>query len=110
MKRICILLTIAWSLQSFCPLVQQSSVTAQSSSFQIEDSDLFLQTATRPARPNRDYSREVESLLSQMSLEEKVGQMTQLELGMVTTGEGNNIRVDPAKLEKAWSSMAPAQS
>ena len=69
MKRICILLTIAWGLQSFCLLVEQSPVAAQSSSFQIEDSDLFLQTATRPARPNRDYSREVESLLSQMTLE-----------------------------------------
>jgi len=101
MKRICILLTIAWSLQSFCPLVQQSPVAAQSPSFQIEDSDLFLQAATRPARSNRDYSREVESLLSQMTLEEKVGQMTQLEIGLVTTGQGDDIRVDPAKLEKA---------
>jgi beta-glucosidase len=27
--------------------------------------------------------------------------MTQLEIGMITTGEGNDVRVDPAKLEKA---------
>ena len=36
-----------------------------------------------------------------MTLEEKVGQMTQLEIGMVTTGQDQNIRIDPAKLEKA---------
>jgi len=101
MKRICILLMIAWGLQSFCPLVQQSSVRAQTPNFQVEDSDRFLQAAIRPTRPGRDFSREVESLLSQMTMEEKVGQMTQLEIGMVTTGEGNNIHVDPAKLEKA---------
>lgn len=101
MKRICILLTIAWGLQSFCPFVQQSPVAAQSPSFQIEDSDLFLQAATRPARPSHDYSREIQALLSQMTLEEKVGQMTQLELALVTTGQGNDVRIDPDKLEKA---------
>ncbi len=101
MKRICILLTFAWSLQPFCLLGQQSLVVAQSPAVQIEDSDRFLQTAIRPATPKRDYSRQVESLLSRMTLEEKVGQMTQLEIGMITTGGGNDIHIDPAKLEKA---------
>jgi beta-glucosidase len=100
MKRICVLLIIAWSVQTFCPLAQQSLVIAQSPD-QVEDSDRFLQTATRPAKPKRDYSRDVESLLARMTLEEKVGQMTQLEIGMITTGQGDDIRVDPAKLEKA---------
>ena len=36
-----------------------------------------------------------------MTLEEKIGQMTQLEIGMVTSGEGDNIHLDPAKLEQA---------
>jgi beta-glucosidase len=36
-----------------------------------------------------------------MTLEEKVGQMTQLEIGQITDGNENNIRVNPAKLEKA---------
>ncbi len=99
MKRISILLIIAWSIQTFCPVVQQSRAHAQS--FQLEDSDRFLQTATRPTAQKRDYTREVESLLSQMTLAEKVGQMTQLEIGMITTGGGDEIRVDPAKLEKA---------
>jgi beta-glucosidase len=92
---------IAWGLQSFCPPVQQSLVTAQTPNLQLDDSDRFLQTASQPARPKRDYARDVSSLLSRMTLEEKVGQMTQLEIGMITTGEGDDIHIDPAKLEKA---------
>ena len=101
MKRITLLLMIAWSLQSFCPLIQQRRVAAQTTNFQLPDSDRYLQTASRPARPKRDYTGDVESLLSHMTLEEKVGQMTQLEIGMITTGQGDDIRIDPAKLEKA---------
>jgi len=101
MKRICLLLIIAWIVQSFCPLPQQSLVTAQTLNLQVEDSDRFLQTASTPPRPHRDFARDIESLLSRMTLEEKVGQMTELEIGMITTGEGNDIRVDPAKLDKA---------
>jgi beta-glucosidase len=101
MKRISIVLSIAWTFQSFCPPPQQSLVSAQTINLQMEDSDRFMEAATRPARPKRDYTREIDSLLSRMTLEEKVGQMTQLEIGMITSGEGNNIRVDPVKLEKA---------
>ena len=100
MKRICLLLMIAFNVQTFCPLIQQSRVMAQAPN-QVEDSDRFLQAATRPATSKSDYSRDVESLLARMTLEEKVGQMTQLEIGMITTGEGDNVKVDPAKLEKA---------
>lgn len=42
----------------------------------------------------------VDSVLAEMTLEEKVGQMTQLEIGMVTSGEHPET-IDPAKLEKA---------
>src|SRR5215831_10368847 len=101
MKRIGLLLMIACSIQSFCPPAQQSIVSAQTPTLQVEDSDGFLQTASQPPRPKRDYARDVQSLLSQMTLEEKVGQMTELEIGMVTTGEGDNIHVDPAKVERA---------
>jgi beta-glucosidase len=87
-------------MQTFCPLIQQSRIIAQTPN-QVEDSDRFLQTAMRPATSKRDYTRDVESLLSRMTLEEKVGQMTQLEIGMVTSGQGNDIHVDPVKLEKA---------
>src|SRR5688572_26933232 len=36
-----------------------------------------------------------------MTLEEKVGQMTQLTMSMIVSGTDQNIQVDPAKLEKA---------
>ena len=65
-----------------------------------EDSDAFLQGATR-RRPARDYTRQIDALLRRMTLEEKVGQMTQLEIGMVTTSSDQSIRIDPAKLDKA---------
>jgi beta-glucosidase len=65
------------------------------------DSDAYFQSASRVSRPARDYTRQIGDLVSRMTLEEKVGQMTQLEIGMVTSGEGADIRVDPAKLEKA---------
>lgn len=109
------------SAQTFCLPLQQSPALAQTRgrgrratqerraqptptptqvTVAAEDSDAFLQTATR-RRPSRDYTREVEALLRRMTLEEKVGQMTQLEIGMVTSGSDQSIRIDPAKLEKA---------
>jgi beta-glucosidase len=78
------------------PVEQPSQVTVAA-----EDSDAFLQNVSRRHAPARDYTRQVETLLRQMTLEEKVGQMTQLEIGMVTTGSDQTIRVDPAKLERA---------
>src|ERR1700750_1717391 len=91
-------LALAISAQTFCLPLQQSfaqtprtrttqGVRAQTSSqveVAAEDSDAFLQSAAR-RRPQRDYTREVETLLRRMTLEEKVGQMTQLQIGMVTT-------------------------
>jgi beta-glucosidase len=93
------LATLLFAL-TFCPLIQQRPARAQTVTA-VEDSDAFLQSATkrRPARD--DYARRVEALLRQMTLEEKVGQMTQLQIGMVTTGSNQTIQIDPAKLEKA---------
>ena len=51
--------------------------------------------------PERDNSQKIEALLKRMTLEEKVGQMTQLTLGMIVSGQDQNIQIDPAKLEKA---------
>lgn len=84
----------------FCLVIQQSSVSA-SNQDQFSDSDSYFQVAMRPPKPNRDYTREVKELIAKMTLEEKIGQMTQLEIGMVTTGEGADIKIDPEKLEKA---------
>ena len=66
---------------------------------EIDDSDAFFRIATRTHIPGRDNARRVEELLGRMTLEEKIGQMTQLEIGMVTTGKDQEIQIDPAKLE-----------
>jgi len=67
----------------------------------VNDSDAFFQTAARAPVPSGDNARRVEALLPRMTLEEKIGQMTQLEIGMITTGKDQDIQIDPAKLEKA---------
>ncbi|MDT5123301.1 MAG: beta-glucosidase [Acidobacteriota bacterium] len=91
--------------QTFCPQLQQTFAATQQSSVPVTtetaDSDGFFQTASRVSKPTRDNSRRVEELLARMTLEEKIGQMTQLEIGLVTTGDGDNVRIDPDKLEKA---------
>src|SRR5713101_1354845 len=89
----------------FCLALQQSSVTAQETRgpvvTDVDDSDAVFQTATRAPRPLRENARRVEALLARMTLEEKIGQMTQLEIGMVTTSKDQDIQIDPSKLEKA---------
>ena len=65
------------------------------------DSDAYFQKiGARPLR-KRDHAARIEELLAQMTLEEKVGQMTQLTIDMVTSGKHQEIRLDAAKLEKA---------
>ena len=64
------------------------------------DSDEFFQRTTRRA-PDRDYTKQIDALLTRMTLEEKVGQMTQLALAMVITGQNQDAKIDQAKLEKA---------
>ena len=66
----------------------------------INDSDEFFRSAVKTG-PERDNSQKIEALLKRMTLEEKVGQMTQLTLGIIVTGQDQNIQIDPAKLEKA---------
>ncbi len=68
----------------------------------IVDSQTFLERNLTPAGPAASASAaSVEKLLAQMTLKEKVGQMTQLEIGMVTDGTGPNLRINPDKLRKA---------
>ncbi len=70
----------------------------------IVDSQAFLQRNMTPAGPPASASAAaVEKLLGQMTLKEKIGQMTQLEIGMVTDGRGQSIRINPEKLHKAVS-------
>jgi beta-glucosidase len=69
-----------------------------------QDSQTFVQAQMRPLAPLSTVSaRRVRDLLAQMRLKEKVGQMTQLELGMITDGQAGAVRVNPDKLRKAVS-------
>jgi beta-glucosidase len=68
----------------------------------IVDSQTFLRRNLSPAGPPASASAAaVEKLLAQMTLKEKIGQMTQLEIGMVSDGQGQSIRINPEKLHKA---------
>jgi beta-glucosidase len=67
---------------------------------QLLDSQLFLEKSIQhPVTANHD--QEIDQLLSRMTLQEKIGQMTQFEIGMVTEGQNQTIKIDPAKLQKA---------
>src|SRR5437879_9916825 len=66
------------------------------------DSEAFLRQNLTPAGPPASASAAaVEKLLAQMTLKEKIGQMTQLEIGMVTDGKDQSIRINPEKLHRA---------
>ena len=66
------------------------------------NSQTFLQRNSTPASPAAArFSTAVEGLLRQMTLGEKIGQMTQLEVGMITDGVGQGIHVNAEKLHKA---------
>jgi beta-glucosidase len=47
------------------------------------------------------HEKEIDQILSRMTLQEKVGQMTQLDIGMVSDGIDQSIHINPEKLEKA---------
>jgi beta-glucosidase len=68
---------------------------------EIADSQAVFRRMLVPPAPNPDAARRADELLARMSLEEKVGQMTQLEISMVSNGRNQEIKIDPAKLEKA---------
>ena len=91
--------------QIFCMRVQQTLALSgndlRTPIADVLDSEGFLKTARRLARPPRDNTQRVEALLARMTVEEKVGQMTQLAIGFISTGDGDNLQLDQAKLQKA---------
>lgn len=102
MKKISLLVIGAICLQIFCLPLQQSVAQSRQDLVptDITDSDVFLRAAIqRPRLPN--YAPQIEALLRRMTVEEKVGQMTQLAIDQITSGSDSNINIDPAKLEKA---------
>jgi len=50
---------------------------------------------------SKNYDAEIETLLSKMSLEEKVGQMVQIDLGVVMVPNKTPIQLDSARLREA---------
>ncbi len=85
----------------FCLPLQQSRAqmrTSDSAKTDVMDSQTYMRRAGQ--RPKlRDYSNQINALIKQMTLEEKVGQMTQLEIGQITSGGDSNIEIDPVKLK-----------
>src|SRR5215213_1474442 len=90
-----------WAVSlSLCFAIQPLiTIRAQTPNVMV-DSDEFFQRASRNG-PEHDHSRKIEDLLKRMTLEEKVGQMTQLAISMVASGQDQQIQGDPAKLDKA---------
>lgn len=105
MKTVAFAMAAALCFQGFCPALQQTLSAAtprtQPAVDDVLDSDEFFQKAVSGGASNRSFGREISALIARMTLEEKIGQMTQLEIGMVTKGDGDNIQIDPEKLEKA---------
>ncbi|HEY9402617.1 MAG TPA: glycoside hydrolase family 3 N-terminal domain-containing protein [Pyrinomonadaceae bacterium] len=106
MKRTLAIFTLAaLSLNALTPLAtvarQQNATAVAAAPPGITDSQAIFHRMLRPPAPNADAARKAEELLAKLTLEEKVGQMTQLEISMVSTGRNQEIKIDPAKLEKA---------
>src|SRR5262245_34571826 len=64
------------------------------------DSQAFLDRYGSQAPPKVDAAK-IQALLAKMTLKEKVGQMTQLELGMIADGWGEAVKINPDRLRKA---------
>jgi len=85
---------------SLCFALQLPLVIKAQTASDLSDSDDFFQKTTHRA-PAHDYTQKIDDLLKRMTLEEKVGQMTQLAIGMVVTGRDQDVKIDQAKLDKA---------
>ncbi len=86
-----------------CTVVAVPSGADGAASWMV-DSEAFLRRNLTPAGPPASASAAaVEKLLAQMTLKEKIGQMTQLEIGMISDGQGQSIRINSEKLRKAVS-------
>ncbi len=86
-------LSLCFALQPLIALKAQTPAD-------LLDSDEFFQRASRTA-PEKNNTQKIEALLQRMTLEEKVGQMTQLAIGMIVSGRDQDVKIDQAKLDKA---------
>jgi len=93
---IAVLFAGAWSL----PLAADRA--ADHASEGAVDSQAFLQSHMTPAGPAAStFAPAVDKLLAQMTLKEKVGQMTQLTIQTIVDGKDQDIHINPEKLHKA---------
>lgn len=84
-----------------CIVLQVAAPALAQSNQDFPDSgSYFKQISQRPVKKRNDAAR-IEALIRRMTIEEKVGQMTQLTIDMVTVGDDQEVRIDQAKLEKA---------
>ena len=76
-------------LSLICTVFQIAAAPAfsQNASDDVADSAVYFNAAVKRPAAKADNSAKIEALLKQMTLEEKVGQMTQLAIDMVTTGK-----------------------
>jgi beta-glucosidase len=68
---------------------------------ELTDSQAFFDKVRQAPKPASNINAQVEALLKKMTVAEKVGQMTQLEIGTVCDGSNQTLKINPAKLEKA---------
>lgn len=102
MKKTSIIIQVVTLFAIFCMPLQQSLafqvMTTDAAKLDMLDSHKYMRQAGQ--RPKlKDYSNEIKVLLSKMTVEEKVGQMSQLEIGQITKGGDSNIEIDPVKLK-----------
>ncbi len=88
-----------WVVSLSLCFVLQPLVAIQAQNDLVDSDEFYQRNLRRP--PLRDHSQRIDELLKRMTLEEKVGQMTQLTIEMVISSRDQNTKIDPAKLEKA---------
>jgi beta-glucosidase len=101
---IAVLLAGAWSFLGAADRAAEDRATDHAADHASEavDSQAFLQSCMTPSGPAASASAlAVEKLLSQMTLKEKIGQMTQLTIAMIVDGKDQDIHINPEKLHKA---------
>ena len=105
MKSTALLLNIALLAATFCLPLQQSYAQSMKNndlvSQDITDSHTYFREMMKKPASSKDNQARAEALVKQMTLEEKVGQMTQLTMGMFVSGTNQDVQVDPVKLDKA---------
>ena len=105
MKITALLLNIALLVATFCTPLQQSYAQSMNNrdlvSQDITDSHAYFREMMKKPKSKSDNQARAGELVKKMTLEEKVGQMTQLTMGMFVSGTNQDVKIDEAKLDKA---------